>query len=77
MSAAQDALMAKAGTCQVIASDVGAYLEQRAELASVRARVTELESVVTRLEDTVANVIRVACAASNEAERDLREAGLL
>jgi hypothetical protein len=32
---------------------------------------------VTELEDTVANVVRIACAASNDAERDLRESGLL
>jgi hypothetical protein len=48
-----------------------------AALAVATERIKELEASVTKLEDTVANVIRIACAASNDAERDLRESGLL
>jgi hypothetical protein len=68
---------------QVSASDVGACLEQKILLDAAYARIKELmaEAVAENRADAAARAfteaIRVACAASGDAERALREAGLL
>jgi len=129
VSAALDALMAKSRGTEVCASDVGAYLEQKAELEAAYARIKDLmaeaEKEEVRWQERIAasilaagltpfnaigndsgdpldftddqvrealarlnnllevadadtwRAIHVACAASNDAERALRKAGLL